>query len=173
MTTIIPVISFKQKSKQIDNFTSILDANFVTCCLLRYMKLLLNDGFSRDYKAYLHKILSIHVTEYNYHISKDQKISSSSFPLRHPFGSAPKRSDTWYMMSVKVLLLYLQNFSLGVLSSTITLLLYVFLYSVFYLAMNILFLCILASTLFVRQDTIIFPLCVGVCIRRNGWQMSP
>lgn len=149
MTTTVLVISFKQKSKQIDHFTSIVAGNFVTCFLLRYIKLRLNDGFSRDYEADLHKIL-IHVTEYKYHISKDQKILSSSFPLPHPFGSAPKRSDTWYMMKVKVLLLSLQNFPLGVLSSTVTPLLYVFLYSVFYLAMNIWFLCILASTLFVR-----------------------
>ena len=172
MTTTILVISFKQKSKQIDNFTSIVAGNFFTCCLLRYLKLRLNDRFSRDYKADLYKILIIHVKEYKY-VSKDQKILSSSFPLPHPFGSAPKSSDTWDMMRLKVLLLSLQNFPLGVLSSTVTPLLYVFLYSVFYLAMNIWFLCILASTLFVIQDTIIFPLCVGVCIRRNGWQMSP
>lgn len=71
----MPVISFMQESKQIDDFTaSILAGNFFTCCLFRYMKLFLNGcpQCRRDYKTDLQKILVIGVTEYKYHISKDQ-----------------------------------------------------------------------------------------------------
>lgn len=71
----MPVISFMQESKQIDDFTaSILAGSFFTCCLFRYMKLFLNGcpQCRRDYKTDLQKILVIGVIEYKYHISKDQ-----------------------------------------------------------------------------------------------------
>lgn len=149
MTTTVLVISFKQKSKQIDHFTSVVAGNFVTCCLLRYIKLCLNDGFSRDYKADLHKILIIHVTEYKYHISKDQKILSSSFPLPHPFPLLLRGQihDIWwglrsyfYLCRIFPLEFFPLQLHLCCMYFSI----------VFYLAMDIWFLCIIASTLFVR-----------------------